>query len=93
MQYYKHPSRRPLSYPVGTSDIPKVSPVFEMKPPFTDGSDLPPSNLPPLTDLSLGMAYVPYQRFEDLNEPAKALECGTLFRALYMPFYGQKRRG
>ncbi|MBE6666183.1 MAG: spore coat associated protein CotJA [Ruminococcaceae bacterium] len=38
------------------------------------------------------MAYVPYQSFEDLNEPAKALECGTLFEALYMPFYGQRRR-
>jgi hypothetical protein len=45
----------------------------------------------PLTGFPLAMAYVPYQKFEDLNEPCKALEQGTLFRALYMPFYGQKR--
>lgn len=93
MQYYKHPSRRPITYPMSASDIPTASPVFDKSPTFDNVSDTSSSNLPPLSDLSLGMAYVPYQRFEDLNEPTKALECGTLFRALYMPFYGQKRRG
>ena len=50
------------------------------------------SSLPPLTGLSLAMAYVPYQNFDDLNDSPKALECGTLFRELYMPFTGQRRR-
>jgi hypothetical protein len=44
-----------------------------------------------MTGFPLAMAYVPYQAFEDLYEPNKALERGTLFRALDMPFVGQKR--
>ena len=47
----------------------------------------------PMTGFPLAMAYVPYQHFDDLNEPCKALEQGTLFRALYMPFTGRKRSG
>ena len=50
------------------------------------------SSLSPLTGLSLAMAYVPYQHFDNLNEAPKALEQGTLFKELYMPFTGQKRR-
>lgn len=41
--------------------------------------------------ISLAMMYVPYQRFENLYEPEKALERGTLFADLDMPFYGSKR--
>ncbi|MBQ8496047.1 MAG: spore coat associated protein CotJA [Clostridia bacterium] len=51
-----------------------------------------PSSVPVLAGFPLAMAYVPYQKFEELNEPSKALECGTLFQALYKPFYGQRRR-
>lgn len=44
--------------------------------------------LPPR--LSLAMAYVPYQTFENLYDGADALGCGTLFRSLDLPFYGSK---
>lgn len=45
------------------------------------------------THISLAMMYVPFQRFENLYEPEKALERGTLFADLDMPFYGSKKGG
>ena len=39
---------------------------------------------------SLAMAYVPYQRFEGLYDEETALDRGTLFKALDLPFYGGK---
>lgn len=83
MQYYKRTVRRP----VGNTSCAPVMPMPKPapKPPESTVS----SN--PLTGFPLAMAYVPYQKFENLNEPCKALEQGTLFRELYMPFYGQKR--
>lgn len=41
--------------------------------------------------VSLGMMYVPFQRFENLYSDEKALERGTLFEELDFPFYGAKR--
>ena len=41
--------------------------------------------------VSLAMMYIPFQRFENLYEPEKALERGTLFAELDLPFYGGKR--
>ena len=38
--------------------------------------------------VSLAMAYVPFQRFENLYESDKALDRGTLFACLDLPFYG-----
>ena len=88
MQYYKHTVRRPVPRSVGMKDDGMAqackAPVLEM-PGGTVSSN-------PLSGFPLAMAYVPYQSFEGLNEPHKALECGTLLEALYMPFYGQKRR-
>ena len=40
--------------------------------------------------VSLAMAYVPFQRFEKLYDGEKALERGTLFEELDLPFYGGK---
>ena len=40
--------------------------------------------------VSLAMAYVPYQPFENLYDGDTALERGTLFKALDMPFMGGK---
>ncbi len=37
---------------------------------------------------SLAMAYIPVQQFKELYEPDYALEVGTLFKELDMPFYG-----
>ena len=88
MQYYKHTVRRPVSYPIGMQgSIPmKTEPCATAEMPGMTISSNPMSGFP------LGMAYVPFQSFEQLNEPAKALECGTLFKELYYPFYGSKRR-
>ena len=83
MQYYKHTAHRPIPPSVPCA----VSPVASAPMPESTVS----SN--PMTGFPLAMAYVPYQNFDDLNEPCKALEQGTLFRALYKPFSGQKRGG
>lgn len=40
--------------------------------------------------VSLAMMYVPFQRFENLYEPDNALERGTLYKDLDLPFYGSK---
>ena len=88
MQYYKHTVRRPISYPTGMNTaVPVKAEAYSMpeKPMATVSSN-------PMSGFPLAMAYVPFQAFEDLNEPAKALECGTLFQQLYMPFYGSRRR-
>ena len=37
---------------------------------------------------SLAMAYVPIQEFRDLYDPDYALQVGTLFKELDLPFYG-----
>ena len=87
MQYYKHTVRRPVS-PSMTEMRAPVMPTAARKPDPPEGTVS--SN--PMTGFPLAMAYVPYQSFEDLLESEKALECGTLFRALYMPFRGPKRR-
>ena len=41
--------------------------------------------------VSLAMMYIPYQRFVHLYGDEKALERGTLFEELDLPFYGGKR--
>ncbi|MBO5981696.1 MAG: spore coat associated protein CotJA [Clostridia bacterium] len=37
------------------------------------------------------MLYVPYQRWEKLYSEEEALERGTLFRALDLPFLGGRK--
>lgn len=40
--------------------------------------------------LPLAIASVPMQRFEDLYPPEVALEKGTMFDALYLPFEAEE---
>ena len=40
--------------------------------------------------LSLAMAYVPYQTWEETMTPADALNAGTAFPSLVMPFMMEK---
>ena len=40
-------------------------------------------------DIPLAMAYVRWQRWQDLYEPCKALEHGTIFKELDKPFLGK----
>ena len=42
-----------------------------------------------IDDLPLAMAYVPVQRWEKLYAPCEALDRGTLFCDLDMPFVGK----
>lgn len=42
-----------------------------------------------IDDLPLAMAYVPMQQWEKLYEPCEALERGTLFCKLDLPFVGK----
>lgn len=50
-----------------------------------------PCNRPsdPLAGLPVGMAYVPWQFFQEVYEPDKAIQCGTIFPELSKPFYGK----
>ncbi len=43
--------------------------------------------------ISLAMAYVPMQRFENLYDDEKGFEAGTVFAALDKPFFGAKTGG
>ena len=43
-----------------------------------------------LDQLPLAMSYVPRQRWEDLYAPSVALERGTLFAKLDLPFIGKE---
>ena len=40
-------------------------------------------------DAPLAMAYVPWQKWQDIYEPCKGLEHGTIFRELDKPFLGK----
>lgn len=43
-----------------------------------------------LENLPLAMAYVPWQTFQQVYEPDKALEYGTIFPELNKPFLGRR---
>ena len=43
----------------------------------------------PLEHMTLAMAYVPWQTWEDTYDVHKGLECGTIFPVLNKPFYGK----
>lgn len=43
-------------------------------------------------DWPLAMAYVPMQSWEEIYPPAKALQTGTVFPSLDLPFLGGMRR-
>ena len=43
-----------------------------------------------LDSLPLAMSYVPMQKWEDLYAPPMALERGTLFAKLDLPFIGKE---
>ena len=42
-----------------------------------------------LEHMTLAMAYVPWQTWEDTYDVHKGLECGTIFPVLNKPFYGK----
>lgn len=41
-------------------------------------------------EYALAMAYVPWQHFNHVYEPDRALQVGTIFPELNKPFYGRK---
>lgn len=53
-----------------------------------DMPEMQESTFPP--HVSLAMMYVPFQRFENLYDDDKALDRGTLFADLDLPFYSGK---
>lgn len=48
-------------------------------------------NIPKCESWPIAMAYVPWQRFDKVYEPAQALRAGTLFPELEKPFLGNRR--
>ncbi len=51
-----------------------------------------PDNGPFPEKISLAMAYVPNQPFQNLYDEPTALSRGTLFKSLDFPFVGAKKR-
>lgn len=49
-----------------------------------------PAFMPDAKDVSLAMAYVPFQRWEGLYEPAVGFNRGTIFKGLDLPFIGEE---
>ena len=41
-------------------------------------------------DYPIGMAYVPWQTFQNIYDPERALDAGTMFVELDNPFYGRR---
>ncbi len=50
----------------------------------------PQMNADKETPLSIAMAYVPWQKMEQIYDPSKAFKYGTLFPELNLPFMGCK---
>lgn len=46
-----------------------------------------------LNQKPLAMAYVPWQKWQNIYEPAKALTVGTIFQELDQPFTGKAPAG
>lgn len=42
-----------------------------------------------MDDISLAMAYVPWQKWRNLYETEKGFHCGTIFQELNLPFLGK----
>ena len=80
-QYNMRYARRPMTNT--PSSAPLCGCQMEGCPDTTDHF---PENMP------VAMAYVPWQKWKDLYEPCKALECGTLFSKLDKPFLGKGGR-
>lgn len=58
--------------------------IFQACIPEADPTPLPADPVP-------GMAYVPFQQWNDsLHSVERALDAGTLFPVLDLPFYGRK---
>lgn len=43
-----------------------------------------------ISEMALAMAYVPWQHFQSIYEPDKALQVGTIFPELNKPFTGRR---
>lgn len=43
-----------------------------------------------LAEMPLAMAYVPWQKFQNLNSPKEAFMQGTIFQDLDFDFYGRR---
>lgn len=46
-----------------------------------------------VNDLPLAMAYVPFQKWEDIYDEAAGFQRGTIFCALDKPFLGRELKG
>lgn len=48
------------------------------------------SNCTSIDSLPLAMAYVPWQSWQNVYEPCKGLQMGTIFADLNFPFLGKR---
>lgn len=48
--------------------------------------EMPCYHMDPLRNMPLAMAYVPWQRWQNIFEADKGFHCGTIFQELHKPF-------
>ncbi len=48
--------------------------------------DKPCYHMDPLGNMPLAMAYVPWQKWQNLYDSDKGFHCGTIFQELHKPF-------
>lgn len=49
------------------------------------------NSFPAAEQFPVAMAYVPWQKFETMYEPQRALNVGTIFPELELPFWAGRR--
>ena len=70
-------------------DTPERRSLPDLPPREAEGAPCLPRSEWGLTSYPLGMVYAPLQSFRDLYDRESALQHGTLFRELDLPFLGE----
>lgn len=53
---------------------------------YNNQGTMPCHKADPLSDMPLAMAYVPWQRWQNLFDADRGFHCGTIFQELHKPF-------
>lgn len=76
-----------MRYPRRSMSMQPPQSMQAARSPRTDGCPDTHDHFP--ADMPIGMAYVPWQKWQDIYDPGKGLESGTIFRELDKPFLGK----
>ncbi len=71
-------SRSPINLRNMQNTIPQMS--------YGNYLDIEESHNKSIEDMPIAMAYVPFQQWRNIYEPSEALQRGTIFKELDLPF-------